>query len=76
MNCCQAPVPPVLVPESIPKENICVSSINSTKEINVGDVLSIVKVILVAPAYASPERSVPETVAVTIPLVVVDTVQG
>ena len=45
-------------------------------KVTVGAVLSMVKVILVVLAYASPERSVPETVAVTIPLVVVDTVQG
>ena len=34
------------------------------------------KVILVVPAKALPERSVPATVADTIPLVVVETVQG
>ena len=44
--------------------------------VTVGAVLSIVKVMLVVPAKALPERSVPETVAVTMPLVVVETVQG
>ena len=36
----------------------------------------MVKVILSVPEYVKPERSDPETVADTIPLVVVDTVQG
>ena len=45
-------------------------------KVTVGAVLSIVKVILVVPAKALPERSVPATVADTIPLVVVETVQG
>ncbi len=44
--------------------------------VTVGAVLSIVKVMLVVPAKALPERSVPETVADTMPLVVVETVQG
>ena len=44
--------------------------------VTVGAVLSMVKVMLVAPAYALPETSVPATVADTIPLVVVETVQG
>ncbi len=45
-------------------------------KVTVGAVLSMVKVILVVPAYALPERSVPATVADTIPLVVVETVHG
>ena len=45
-------------------------------KVTVGAVLSIVKVILVVPAYAFPETSVPATVADTMPLVVVETVQG
>ena len=44
--------------------------------VTVGAVLSIVKVILVVPTYAFPDTSVPATVAETIPLVVVETVQG
>jgi len=45
-------------------------------KVTVGAVLSMVKVILVVPAKALPERSVPATVADTIPLVVVETVHG
>ena len=45
-------------------------------KVTVGAVLSMVKVMLVVPAYALPERSVPAMVADTIPLVVVETVQG
>ena len=43
-------------------------------KVTLGAVLSMVKVMLVAPAYAFLETSVPATVAETIPLVVVDTV--
>ena len=44
--------------------------------VTVGAVLSIVKVMLVVPAYAFPETSAAATVAETMPLVVVETVQG
>ena len=45
-------------------------------KVTVGAVLSIVKVMLVVPAYALPDTSAPATVADTIPLVVVETVHG
>ena len=45
-------------------------------KITVGAVLSMVKVILSVPEKDIPERSVPATVAETIPLVVVETVHG
>ena len=45
-------------------------------KVTVGGVLSIVKVILSVPEKDIPERSVPATVAETIPLVVVETVHG
>ena len=58
-----------LAPETKLSESVLV-------KVTVGAVLSIVKVILSVPAKAFPEVSVPETVAETIPLVVVETVQG
>ena len=54
---------------------------NKLSEVNPEDIisgveLSIVNVILSVPEYEFPEISIPEIVAETIPLVVVDTVQG
>ena len=45
-------------------------------KVTVGAVLSIVKVILSVPEYTLFAKSFAETVAETIPLVVVETVQG
>ena len=44
-------------------------------KVTVGKILSIVKVMLSVPAYALPDKSVPETVAV-VEVTVVDTVQA
>tara|TARA_B100000902_G_scaffold358714_1_gene373975 strand:+ start:134 stop:436 length:303 start_codon:yes stop_codon:yes gene_type:complete len=54
---------------------------NKLSDVNPEDIisgaeLSIVNVILSVPEYEFPEISIPEIVADTIPLVVVDTVQG